>query len=56
MEQVESLREFYERKFNWIPENLSKDWGHFNVFQLDPYIVQELNPYLTEGEIFTRLP
>ena len=44
MEQVESLREFYERKFNWIPENLSKDWGHFNVFQLDPYIGSGAKP------------
>lgn len=44
MEQVESLREFYERKFNWIPENLSKDWGHFNVFKLDPYIGSGAKP------------
>jgi AraC family transcriptional activator of pobA len=44
MEPVESLREFYERKFNWIPENLSKDWGHFNVFKLDPYIGSGAKP------------
>jgi AraC-like DNA-binding protein len=44
MEQVESLKAFYQRKFNWIPENLSKDWGHFNVFKLDPYIGSGAKP------------
>ncbi|MFD3274680.1 helix-turn-helix domain-containing protein [Aquirufa echingensis] len=38
MEKIETLKDFYQNKFNWIPENLSKDWGHFNVFKLDPYI------------------
>lgn len=38
MEKVENLADFYKTKFNWVPENLAKDWGHFNVFQLDPYI------------------
>lgn len=44
MEQVESLKAFYQRKFNWIPENLSKNWGHFNVFKLDPYIGSGAEP------------
>lgn len=38
MEKLESLEEFYQRKFNWIPENLKNDLGHFNIFSLEPYL------------------
>ncbi|WP_332910279.1 hypothetical protein [Algoriphagus boritolerans] len=38
MEKAESLEEFYKRKFNWIPENLKQDLGHFNLFNLEPYL------------------
>ena len=37
MDKPESLEEFYERKFNWLPEDLKKDMGHFNIFRLEPY-------------------
>ncbi len=40
----ESLEEFYTRKFDWIPENLSKDIGHINVFRL-PHPVTKPVPY-----------
>ncbi|MEI7585543.1 helix-turn-helix domain-containing protein [Runella sp.] len=33
MEKVESIEEFYKRKFDWIPENLKNEIGHFNVFE-----------------------
>lgn len=32
---METLEEFYKNKFNYIPENLKKDLGHFNVFRLE---------------------
>lgn len=35
MEQIESLEEFYKRKFDWLPEDLNKDIGHFNFFRID---------------------
>ena len=38
MENPESLEEFYKRKFNWIPESLAQDIGHFNLFRLEPYL------------------
>ncbi len=38
MATVETLEAFYRKKFTWIPESLTQDWGHFNVFKLDPYI------------------
>lgn len=33
MKKAESLKEFYERKFDWIPENIKNEIGHFNIFQ-----------------------
>lgn len=36
MKGVETLEEFYQRKFDWMPEELRKDIGHFNIFHLIP--------------------
>ncbi|MFN8354064.1 MAG: helix-turn-helix domain-containing protein [Spirosomataceae bacterium] len=44
MNNTESLEEFYRRKFEWIPEGLSKDIGHFNVFHL-PLLPGKPVPY-----------
>ncbi len=38
MEKTETLEEFYSRKFQWIPESLKKELGHFNIFRLEPYV------------------
>jgi AraC family transcriptional activator of pobA len=38
MNKLETLQEFYKRKFDWIPENLINEIGHFNVFRLEPFI------------------
>ncbi|MVT10558.1 helix-turn-helix domain-containing protein [Chitinophaga tropicalis] len=35
MVDTETLEEFYKRKFNWLPDNLKQDIGHFNVFRLE---------------------
>ncbi|MBS7563316.1 helix-turn-helix transcriptional regulator [Mucilaginibacter sp. Bleaf8] len=35
MANAETLEEFYQRKFNHIPENLGQDIGHFNVFDME---------------------
>ncbi len=35
MSNIEKIEDFYRNKYNWIPENLNKNIGHFNVFQLD---------------------
>lgn len=37
MDSVESLEEFYKRKFELLPEELGKDIGHFNIFQIAPF-------------------
>ncbi|MEQ8686978.1 MAG: helix-turn-helix transcriptional regulator [Imperialibacter sp.] len=38
MDNIESLEEFYKRKFEWLPENIRKDIGHFNMFELEPFV------------------
>lgn len=35
MANSETLEEFYQHKFNWLPDNLQQDIGHFNVFRLE---------------------
>lgn len=37
MDSVESLEEFYKRKFELLPESLGKDIGHFNIFHIAPF-------------------
>ncbi len=44
MGQVETLEEFYKRKFDWIPERIRNGIGHFNVFKLDPYVGKAAEP------------
>ncbi|MBK7870580.1 MAG: helix-turn-helix transcriptional regulator [Saprospiraceae bacterium] len=36
MDKMESLEEFYKRKFGWMPDNIRNEIGHFNVFQHEP--------------------
>jgi len=35
MKKVETLEDFYQHKLHWMPDNLKKDIGHFNVFRLE---------------------
>ncbi len=36
MDKTESLEEFYKRKFEWVPDNIRNEIGHFNVFEHEP--------------------
>ncbi|HEY4655001.1 MAG TPA: helix-turn-helix transcriptional regulator [Cyclobacteriaceae bacterium] len=38
MDKVESLEEFYRRKFHWMQDAIRNDIGHFNLFRLEPYV------------------
>jgi AraC-like DNA-binding protein len=38
MNRVESIEEFYKRKFDWMPGNIRNEIGHFNVFELEPFV------------------
>jgi len=35
MAKTETLADFYKSKFDYLPENLQQDLGHFNVFRLE---------------------
>lgn len=37
MDGIESIEDFYKRKFDWRPGSLRKEIGHFNLFRLEPY-------------------
>lgn len=38
MEKLESIEDFYRKKLLFMPENLKKEIGHFNVFVLDEFM------------------
>jgi AraC family transcriptional activator of pobA len=38
MDKSQSIEAFYQDKLNWIPANLKKEMGHFNVFALDDFV------------------
>lgn len=47
MRKIETIEEFYKRKFDWIPDNIKNEIGHFNVFeheQIEPGKIRTL-PY-----------
>lgn len=44
MEKMETIEEFYKRKFGWLPENLKNGIGHFNVFPFNPAIGNKIKP------------
>jgi AraC-like DNA-binding protein len=35
MSRVETIAEFYKRKYNWMPENIRSEIGHFNLFRIE---------------------
>lgn len=37
MDKTQSIEEFYQSKFNWVPDNIHNEIGHFNVFRMDDY-------------------
>ena len=32
------IEEFYKRKFDWMPDNIRNEIGHFNEFKLDLFV------------------
>ncbi len=37
MKDTSTIEDFYRHKLNWMPDNLKKEIGHFNVFKLDDF-------------------
>lgn len=44
MDKIETIEEFYKRKFDWMPDNLKNEIGHFNVFNLEPFVGDKALP------------
>jgi AraC-like DNA-binding protein len=44
MKKVETLEDFYKSKFDWMPDNIRNEIGHFNVFKLDPFVGTNAKP------------
>ena len=44
MGKVETIEEFYKRKFDWMPDNIRNEIGHFNVFKLEPFVGSNATP------------
>jgi len=44
MSKVETIEEFYKRKFDWLPDTIRNEIGHFNVFKLDPFVGKNAQP------------
>jgi AraC-like DNA-binding protein len=44
MPKTETLEDFYKQKFNWLPDNLKNDIGHFNVFKYEDCIGPNKQP------------
>jgi AraC family transcriptional regulator, transcriptional activator of pobA len=42
--KIETIEEFYTRKFGGVPEDIRKEIGHFNVFKLDPFVGNYARP------------
>lgn len=44
MKKTETIEEFYKQKFNWMPENLRQEIGHFNVFRIEDCVGPNSQP------------
>ena len=44
MDKIETIEEFYKRKFDWIPDNIKNEIGHFNVFAHEPVEPGKIRP------------
>jgi AraC family transcriptional regulator, transcriptional activator of pobA len=44
MEKIETIEEFYKRKFDLMPDNIRNEIGHFNVFRSEPFVGNKAKP------------
>jgi len=44
MRKIETIEEFYKSKFDWIPDNIKNEIGHFNVFRHEPVEPGKIKP------------
>lgn len=44
MDKIETIEDFYKKKFDWMPDNIRNEIGHFNVFRLEPFAGDKAQP------------
>jgi len=44
MDKLETIEEFYQQKFGWMPVTIRNEIGHFNVFKLEPFVGDKAQP------------
>lgn len=44
MDKIETIEEFYKSKFDWMPDNIKNEIGHFNIFKLEPFVGDKAQP------------
>ncbi|KAA0126928.1 helix-turn-helix transcriptional regulator [Chryseobacterium sp. SN22] len=55
MEKMQSLEEFYQSKFNRVPENIRNGVGHFNVFTVDEYMGKKHQPVVYSRKDYFKI-
>lgn len=55
MSKTETLEDFYQHKFNYLPLNLQQDIGHFNVFRLEDCYLPEAKPVTYSRRDFYKI-
>ncbi|MCD9855545.1 helix-turn-helix transcriptional regulator [Epilithonimonas sp. JDS] len=52
---MQSLEEFYQSKFDRVPENIRNGVGHFNVFTIDEYIGKNAKPLVYSRKDYFKI-
>jgi AraC family transcriptional activator of pobA len=52
---TETLEEFYKNKFDWLPDNLQQNIGHFNVFRIEDCIGPNAKPVTYSRRSFYKI-
>jgi len=52
---TETLEEFYKNKFDWLPDNLQQDMGHFNVFRTEDLAGSHARPVTYSRRTFYKI-
>ena len=52
---TETLEEFYKSKFDWLPDNLQQNIGHFNVFRIEDCIGPNAKPVTYSRRSFYKV-
>jgi AraC family transcriptional activator of pobA len=52
---TETLEDFYRNKFEWLPDNLQQNIGHFNVFRIEDCIGPHARPVTYSRRTFYKI-